>query len=70
MSKIILELKNKPEENDVLIFRNGGFKCLNKDVFLNELDARCFANHKDIELLKSEIEELKKEIRFLKGEDE
>ena len=69
MSNVILKLKNTPKDHDVLIFDKDGFKCINKDMFLIEVDAKTFANHEDIKLLKREIEELKAQIRFLKGEE-
>lgn len=66
--KLVLELKNKPRDGDILIFDKDGFKSVSKSVFLSEL-------LKDIKELKialnnadNSINKLNNEIKYLKGE--
>lgn len=51
--KLVLELKNEPKKDDVLIFDGERFVCVKKDIFLKSLDAKiCDLNNKISQLNK------------------
>lgn len=62
---IVLELKNKPKDGDILVYDKDGFKSISKSVFLSELSKEI----KELQKLKKEIKEMKDSINILRGID-
>lgn len=63
--KVVLDLKNNPKKDDILIFDGKNFECKNYKLFLKDIIVL-----KDrLEALEETIRILNKEIRVLKGED-
>lgn len=74
--KLVLEIANKPQENDILIFKDGKWKCIERGIDKTVLFDNIFENSKKIkkltdivEIQENRINELVKEIKYLKGEE-
>lgn len=75
MPEIFIKIKNKPKKDDILVFDGEDYK--NTDLkgilkpyndFINELQNRLCMDESDIKELKIEVEKLKEDIKYLKGE--
>lgn len=82
MKKTIIEVNfdEKLNENDIIIFKNGKWKALNKAVFLNfvnknlvelddKIDAEALERSIIVESLKKENKNIKKVISYILGEE-
>lgn len=82
MKKTIIEVDfdEKLNENDIIIFKNGKWKALNKAVFLNlvnknlvelddKIDAEALERSIIVESLKKENKNIKKVISYILGEE-
>ena len=68
--KIVLELNNMPRDGDILIFNEEGYDNTNLEDILMPYAKNIKMLHEQIAELEESIEELRQEIRLLKGEDE
>lgn len=67
--KVVLELKNKPAKDDILIFDGKEFECINKDMFLKNIKKEVFLLEERVRILEQENAVVNKEIKILKGEE-
>ena len=67
--KIVLDLKNKPKKDDIVIFDGENFECKNYKILFKDLKNEVNVLKDRMEALEDTIRILNKEIRILKGED-
>jgi hypothetical protein len=67
--KILIDMKNTPKKNDILVFDGKVFECVNKDVILKDLITKNFLLEERVKILEQENEVVNREIRILKGEE-
>ena len=60
--KIVLDVRNTPTENDILIFKNGMWECVNKEKVLNSFRQEIALIKQDVINMKNENETLKKAV--------
>lgn len=63
-----IEIKNKPKDGDILIYEKGGYKNISLETILFDINKNIKDLHKQLVERGKEIEKLKSEIKFLKGE--
>lgn len=60
--KIVLDVKNTPSENDILVFTKGAWLCVNKDKVLDPFRQEIKELRQEVENQKQENERLKKAV--------
>lgn len=63
-----IEILNKPEKGDVLVWDGKGYKHVNLKFILKDVNKTIFDLESALKKAENEIVELKKEIKYLKGE--
>lgn len=66
--KVMIEIKNVPQKNDVLIFDGNQFECINKNMFFQDLIEENFRVKDELRIINEKLIELSNEIKYLKGE--
>ena len=66
--KIVLELKNKPEKGDILVFDGEKFEAINWNLMVSQLVAKNNELNLAINNIDKTLNELNNEIKYLKGE--
>lgn len=59
MQKYIIEVKEKPTENGVIIFKNGEWCFENKDILLNDLKRDIIKNTQELQQLNLTLKQFK-----------
>lgn len=67
--KFVLELKNKPRKDDILVFNGESFECVSKQSLIKKLELDIRNIDISLENIDLTLEELDKEIKLLKGEE-
>jgi hypothetical protein len=67
--KFVLELKNKPRKDDILVFNGESFECVSKQSLIKKLELNICDMDISLKNIDFTLEELSKEIRLLKGEE-
>lgn len=67
--RIVLDLKNEPKENDILVFDGKQFVCVNKDYFLRFIKNEVKDALEKVDNLSVELDKVKKDVNVLKGEE-
>ena len=60
--KIVLEIKNTPQKNDILVYNGSEWECVSKDQFLNRVTLLEKGRKQDNETYEKELENLKTQI--------
>lgn len=66
--KLVLEIANKPKENDILVFKNGNWYCVERGISKDVLFTLTNENKEELASVKNAIKELQDAIEILKNE--
>lgn len=58
--KLVLELKNEPLKNDILLYNGSGWECISKNLFMKEYNKKIADLQADNEALRKELNDFKK----------
>ena len=60
--KLVLEIKNEPQKNDILLYNGSGWESISKDLFMKAYNKRLGELSNENAQLKEEINSLKEQI--------
>lgn len=60
--KLVLELKNEPLKNDILLYNGSGWECVSKNLFMKEYNKKLADLESKNDELEKELKEFKKQV--------